>query len=372
MQHQKKGSSSKTSSFSSKYKKVGETKDAPHRCVYKKVDGTGKMSKNYVAKIIDGKRKYKVYNGDVIKVQKGGAQNMIYEQLMRKIQKNSTQQTKKHQQAKTYKDYVDYENKIKELKKYLLPNIKNTNTNTNTNTIQFAQNTASNVLKNAQNAQNAASNMYIKNLIKEKIQYLSIQLKTIEETAKQARVKIDKEWIKYFNQHLVGYLDYNYFLSMNFMISESQQKYNIYQLYNQHRDCIKRSKKAIIKYFDNLLGEIGTLLNSTEVSDFDRVKMGLKMVELKKSVDFINFIYEVCDQTIMDMLTSFETVYYVHGNKAYKYQDSKIENIKQLEQSIPVTDTGKNTKVRYLNNLKEKQLRNANANVSAMMNEFEL
>ncbi len=74
----KKVSSSKpsVSSSSCKYKKVGETKDSAHKCVYVKTgSGTGsgsdKTSKYYTASIVDGKRKYKVYNGEVKRVQKG-------------------------------------------------------------------------------------------------------------------------------------------------------------------------------------------------------------------------------------------------------------------------------------------------------------
>jgi len=75
----KKGSSSKPSSSASssscKYKKVGETKDSARKCVYVKTGtatGSDKNSKYYTASIVDGKRKYKVYNGEVKRVQKGG------------------------------------------------------------------------------------------------------------------------------------------------------------------------------------------------------------------------------------------------------------------------------------------------------------
>jgi len=73
----KKVSSSKPSSSASscKYKKVGETKDSAHKCVYVKTGtatGSDKNSKYYTASIVDGKRKYKVYNGEVKRVQKGG------------------------------------------------------------------------------------------------------------------------------------------------------------------------------------------------------------------------------------------------------------------------------------------------------------
>lgn len=66
----KKVSSSKPSSSTSscKYKKVGETKDAPNRCVYVKTGGTDKNPKYYTATIVDGKRKYKVYNREVKRV----------------------------------------------------------------------------------------------------------------------------------------------------------------------------------------------------------------------------------------------------------------------------------------------------------------
>lgn len=72
----KKVSSSKPSSSAScKYKKVGETKDSAHKCVYVKTgSGTGsdKTSKYYTATIVDGRRKYKVYNGEVKRVPKTG------------------------------------------------------------------------------------------------------------------------------------------------------------------------------------------------------------------------------------------------------------------------------------------------------------
>lgn len=69
----KKGSSSTTSSsYSSTHKKVGNTKDAPHRCVYIKTGSIDKTPKYYVATIVDGKRKFKVYKGNVKMLQKNG------------------------------------------------------------------------------------------------------------------------------------------------------------------------------------------------------------------------------------------------------------------------------------------------------------
>jgi hypothetical protein len=74
----KKVSSSKPSSSTSscKYKKVGETKDSAHKCVYVKTgtgtgSGSDKTSKYYTASIVDKKKKYKVYHGELKRVQKG-------------------------------------------------------------------------------------------------------------------------------------------------------------------------------------------------------------------------------------------------------------------------------------------------------------
>lgn len=74
----KKVSSSKPSSSTSscKYKKVGETKDSAHKCVYVKTgtgtgSGSDKTFKYYTASIVDKKKKYKVYHGELKRVQKG-------------------------------------------------------------------------------------------------------------------------------------------------------------------------------------------------------------------------------------------------------------------------------------------------------------
>ncbi len=133
----KKVSSSKPSSSAScKYKKVGETKDSAHKCVYVKTgSGTGsgsdKNSKYYTASIVDGKRKYRVYNGEVKRVQKGGVYSRRVPVCMGSNCINVVHPTKikKINQAsytpQIYYDHVYDEDKQNKLSETLEKNLKN-------------------------------------------------------------------------------------------------------------------------------------------------------------------------------------------------------------------------------------------------------